>query len=167
MLLATLFLNFAVSLSGPGQCVVDTLFEVCEAASFSAGLFPCVGLDGQPLTFIWVQIECLMSIIWVKGCKREGMGIMPRLNLEISESQMDSLRVLEKRTGVSSMKDLVNNALTLLDWAVQETAKGNEIASVNEEQSAYRVMVMPVLNHVAQESRRLGEASELRVLTPA
>ncbi len=92
---------------------------------------------------------------------------MPRLNLEISESQMDSLRVLEKRTGVSSMKDLVNNALTLLDWAVQETAKGNEIASVNEEQSAYRVMVMPVLNHVAQESRRLGEASELRVLTPA
>ena len=52
------------------------------------------------------------------------------------------------------MKDLVNNALTLLEWAVDETAKGNEVAAVNENDSAYRVLVTPLLQHVAKRERR-------------
>jgi len=54
------------------------------------------------------------------------------------------------------MKDLVNHALTLLEWVVDETAKGNEIAGVNEEESIYRVLVMPLLKHVAKQERRVA-----------
>lgn len=76
-----------------------------------------------------------------------------RLNLEISNSQMSSFKALQQRTGASSMKDLINHALSMLEWAVDETAKGNEIAAVNEEQSAYRVLVTPLLQHVARHER--------------
>jgi hypothetical protein len=78
-----------------------------------------------------------------------------RLNLEISNSQMSSFKALEQRTGASSMKDLINHALSMLEWAVDETAKGNEIAAVNEDQSAYRVLVTPLLQHVAKHERRV------------
>jgi hypothetical protein len=80
---------------------------------------------------------------------------MARLNLEISDAQMESLKALEKRTGAESMKNLVNNALSMLEWAVQETARGNEIAAVDEERQVYRVLVTPLLQHVAKHEARI------------
>jgi len=73
-----------------------------------------------------------------------------RVNFEMNDSQMNSLRDLQGRTGAPSIKDLVNNALSILEWAADETARGNEIAAVNEEQSTYRVLVTPLLQHVAR-----------------
>ncbi len=77
-----------------------------------------------------------------------------RLNFEISESQMASLKALQIRTGASTMKDLVNNALTILEWAVDETANGNEVAALNEDDKSYRILVTPLLKHVARENQR-------------
>jgi len=54
---------------------------------------------------------------------------------------MSSLKALQQRTGASSMKDLVHTALSILEWAVDETAKVNEIAAVNGDESAHRVLV--------------------------
>ena len=73
-----------------------------------------------------------------------------RLNLELNEAQMASLKTLQHRTGASTTKDLVNNALTLLEWAVDESAKGNEIAAVNEGKETYRVLVTPLLQYVTR-----------------
>lgn len=77
-----------------------------------------------------------------------------RLNLEVTESKMKSLKALQARTGAGSMKELINNALTMFEWAVDEVASGHEIAAVNEEESAYRVLVTPLLQHVAREERK-------------
>jgi hypothetical protein len=52
------------------------------------------------------------------------------------------------------MKELVNNAFTILEWAVDETKAGNEIAAVNEGEEVYRVLVMPVLQRVAELQRK-------------
>ncbi|MGA7340718.1 MAG: hypothetical protein WBE72_23455 [Terracidiphilus sp.] len=78
-----------------------------------------------------------------------------RLNLELTETQMNSLKALQHRTGANTMKDLVNHALSMLEWAVDETAHGNEIAAVNEDESTYRVMVTPLLQHVAKQERQM------------
>lgn len=83
-----------------------------------------------------------------------------RLNLEISDVQMNSLRALQKRTGANTMKDLVNHALTLLEWAVDETANGNEVAAVNEKKATFRVLVTPLLQHVGKETAREPELLE-------
>jgi len=77
-----------------------------------------------------------------------------RLNFEINEDQMNSFKALQQRTGAGTMKDLVNNALTILEWAVDETAKGNEVAALNEDDKSYRILVTPLLQHVARQTRR-------------
>jgi hypothetical protein len=81
-----------------------------------------------------------------------------RLNFEMTPAQMDSLKALQTRTGASSMKDLVNNAISILEWAADETAKGNDVASISEDDESYRVMVTPLLQYVAKNERRLVTA---------
>ncbi len=81
-----------------------------------------------------------------------------RLNLELNSEQMASLKALQHRTGASTTKDLVNNALTLLEWAVDESAKGNEIAAVNESKETYRVLVTPLLQYASRSRATAAEA---------
>lgn len=74
-----------------------------------------------------------------------------RLNFEFSDDRVAELKELQSETGAESMKDLVNNAFTLLEWAVKETRDGNEIAAVNEADETYRVLVLPMLQRVARK----------------
>jgi hypothetical protein len=74
-----------------------------------------------------------------------------RLNFEMTESQMEALKALQVRLGARDMKDLVNQALTLLEWAADEVSNGNEIAAVHRDDKTYRVLVMPLLKKVARD----------------
>jgi len=76
-----------------------------------------------------------------------------RLNFEFSEERVQDLKALLEKTKADTMKDLVNNALTLLEWAVNETGAGNEIAAVNEEKQVYRVLITPILQGIARKSK--------------
>jgi hypothetical protein len=71
-----------------------------------------------------------------------------RINFEFTEDQVKALKALQVKTGSSSMKEMFNSAMSLLEWAVNETAKGNEIAAVNPDEEEYRVLVMPILSKV-------------------
>ena len=77
-----------------------------------------------------------------------------RMNFEFSEQRVGDLKKLLDETGTETMKELVNNAFTILEWAVDETKAGNEIAAVNEGEEVYRVLVMPVLQRVAELQRK-------------
>jgi hypothetical protein len=78
-----------------------------------------------------------------------------RLNFEFPEERIEDLKQLQAATGTDSMKDLVNNALTILEWAVEEARKGNEIAAVNESEEIYRVLVTPLLQRVVRTQKRV------------
>lgn len=73
-----------------------------------------------------------------------------RLNFEFSEQRVGDIRKLLKETDTETMKDLVNNAFTILEWAVDETKAGNEIAAINEDEKVYRVLVTPILQRVSK-----------------
>lgn len=79
-----------------------------------------------------------------------------RINLEFSEERVGDLKKLLEETDTSSMKDLVNNAFTVLEWAVEETKAGNEIAAVNEKEQVYRVLAMPILRRVRNSERKVA-----------
>jgi len=86
-----------------------------------------------------------------------------RLNFEFSEERVQDLKSLLERTKAETMKDLVNNALTILEWTVKETAAGNEIAAVNEEKQVYRVLITPILQGIAKKaesSSRMATAKQ-------
>ncbi len=85
---------------------------------------------------------------------RERMKQPMRLNLELNESQADSLQELRKRTGAGTTKDLVNHALTMLEWMVDEIDEGSEITAVNTENKTYRVLITPLLQYVAKQRER-------------
>jgi hypothetical protein len=75
-----------------------------------------------------------------------------RLNFEFSEQQVSDLKALQVKTGSVTMKDLFNNALSVFEWTVDETGKGNEIASVNQTDKNFRVLVAPPLQRVARQA---------------
>jgi hypothetical protein len=76
-----------------------------------------------------------------------------RLNFEFSEQRVGDLKRLLDETRTETMKDLVNNAFTILEWAVDETRAGNEIAAVNQNQEVYRVLITPILQNVTRTMR--------------
>jgi hypothetical protein len=77
-----------------------------------------------------------------------------RLNFEFTQEQVKELKDLQRKTGCATMKDLFNNALSVLEWTVDESMKGNEIAAINESDRNYRVLVAPVLQAAAKQATR-------------
>jgi hypothetical protein len=79
-----------------------------------------------------------------------------RLQIELSEEKVRQLEALLADTKLATKKELVNNALTLLTWAVRETKAGRRIVSIDEETKYYKEVLLPALEHPAleAESRR-------------
>ncbi len=67
---------------------------------------------------------------------------------------------LERRTGVKTHRELFNNALTLLDWATEQSMLGRNIASMDAEAKQSRELVMPVLKYAAALGGAERAASE-------
>jgi hypothetical protein len=79
-----------------------------------------------------------------------------RIQFDVPEPMLDHLKTLMRTIGVETYKDLINNALTLLDWTVSEVQAGREIAAVDEQAQKYRELAMPILDHarrVAQQRK--------------
>jgi hypothetical protein len=79
-----------------------------------------------------------------------------RLQFEFSEDRIAELKHLKEETGAETLKELFNNALTILEWAIEEAKDGNEIAAVNEEGKAHRVFVTPLLERVTRRHRQVA-----------
>lgn len=77
-----------------------------------------------------------------------------RFQFEVKEDRADEIRSLMEDTGIESNRDLFNNALTLLEWAVDEVKAGNTIASINEANQVYRELQMPILRSAAARAAR-------------
>lgn len=75
------------------------------------------------------------------------MVITKRVNIDYPEPQMEVLRKLQKDSGTRDMKDFFNHAISFMEWAMEETAKGNEIAAVHEN-GACTKLAAPVLQYV-------------------
>jgi len=70
---------------------------------------------------------------------------MKRIQFELSENKLLELEALMEETGVKTKKDILNNALSFLDWAIKERKNGRIIASVDEENQKYKEIIMPIL----------------------
>ena len=68
-----------------------------------------------------------------------------RIQFDVPEYKLPEIEKLMTECDISTKKDLFNNALTLLKWAVRQAKDGNSIASVNEANKTYRELEMPIL----------------------
>lgn len=79
--------------------------------------------------------------------------MLVRLQAEINESQMKSLKSLQKAAGMkTTQKDVVTNAIALLTWAAQKKAQGCQILAVTKEGDKIEFET-PFLQALALESK--------------
>ncbi|RYG91084.1 hypothetical protein EU803_08255 [Loktanella sp. IMCC34160] len=76
-----------------------------------------------------------------------------RLQFDVKDDRIHEIKALMKDIGADSNRELFNNALTLLEWAVSEVKNGNTIASINEANQVYRELQMPALNAAATRAK--------------
>ena len=77
-----------------------------------------------------------------------------RIQLELPETQVQELKKLMAEAGLDTYKDLFNQALSAFEWILNEVKGGRSIASVDEQNQTYRVLVMPALQQVAKNARK-------------
>jgi hypothetical protein len=70
-----------------------------------------------------------------------------RIQYEVTEQQLEKLKSLMGESGVKTQRDLINHALSLLRWAMDEIKSGHTIASMDKEHKTYKEIVLPFLNH--------------------
>jgi predicted DNA-binding protein len=67
-----------------------------------------------------------------------------RFQFELPKENSDRLDELAEQVGVTK-REIINNALTLFDWAVEEVKAGKTIASVDEEEKRFKELLLPLL----------------------
>ena len=77
---------------------------------------------------------------------------MARFQMEVSDKGLADIEAMVSKTQVSSKKEFMNNAITLLKWAINESEKGNKICSYDEKKDIYRELQMPIYNSQTTES---------------
>lgn len=81
-----------------------------------------------------------------------------RIQVEFDENGMRMIEDLKKKTGISTYKDLFNNALALLSWSVEQRENARTIASVDESTKEYRELQMPSLEYAARNREKESAA---------
>ncbi|MBF9036829.1 hypothetical protein HKCCE2091_21555 [Rhodobacterales bacterium HKCCE2091] len=83
-----------------------------------------------------------------------------RFQFDVKDSRVPEIRALMEAIGADSNRELFNNALTILEWAVGEVQSGNTIASINEANQVYRELQMPALNTASSRSSKGDRAGQ-------
>lgn len=66
------------------------------------------------------------------------MENIKKIHFELSAEKDKELHDLMNRLGITSKKDLINNALTFLQWALNEKCAGRIIASIDKENKRFK-----------------------------
>lgn len=74
---------------------------------------------------------------------------MTSIQLELPEDKVRQLEALMEESGLKTKKEFINNALTLLEWAMREVRAGRVIASVDEREKRYKEILLPALENMA------------------
>jgi len=86
-----------------------------------------------------------------------------RIQLDIDEGGSQLLERLKEQTGLRTHKDLFNNSITILDWAVRQRLSGRIVASLDEATQSYREFDMPALSYAASVRQASPEPDKRRM----
>jgi hypothetical protein len=72
---------------------------------------------------------------------------MKRVQYELSENESQIFEWLKKTTKSNTDQDLLDNAITMLQWGVEQVRQKRQVASFDAGTKSYRVLQMPALQH--------------------
>jgi metal-responsive CopG/Arc/MetJ family transcriptional regulator len=68
-----------------------------------------------------------------------------RIQIDIPKDRINLIDDLVDSAKCSTRRELLNNALSMLEWALRERKNGRIIASLDEESKVYKELCMPIL----------------------
>ncbi|WP_318458362.1 hypothetical protein [Photobacterium leiognathi] len=71
-----------------------------------------------------------------------------RVQFDLSEERASEIQDLMDKCGINTRKELFNYALTILEWAVEESENGLDIAAINRAEKEFYALRMPILSKV-------------------
>ena len=71
-----------------------------------------------------------------------------RIQLEISDNKHKQIKTLMEKADFKTYSELFNNAVTLLQWSIQQIEAGRSILSVDQDGGKEKELLMPFLQHV-------------------
>ena len=72
-----------------------------------------------------------------------------RINMVVNRSKLDEIKKLMEIAGVSTQKELFDNALTLVKWSMRQKMQGKEIGALDRE-NKFKELEMPILEHAKE-----------------
>jgi hypothetical protein len=81
---------------------------------------------------------------------------MRRIQIEVPEDRAQELEQLKSELRIATLKDLINNALAILEWAVEERRAGHSVASIDRMSDRYYELILPALMAVKPRPRAHG-----------
>jgi len=75
-----------------------------------------------------------------------------RMQFDLPEDRLKELDSLMEKCGISTKKELFNYALTMLEWAVDESESGHDIAAIDRDKKEFYSLRMPILKRSSRVS---------------
>jgi DNA-binding CsgD family transcriptional regulator len=88
-----------------------------------------------------------------------------RLQFEMTGERVKELDGLINRLGLKTRANLLNEALTLYEWAIRELESGRIIASLDEEKDQYKEIEMPGFLAVKSGAQEMDQENFLEALS--
>jgi hypothetical protein len=76
-----------------------------------------------------------------------------RVQFDLLPNRVDEIDQLMLEAGIDTRKELINNAISLFEWAVLEVRSGREIASLDKAAKSYEILRMPALIQAAKNAK--------------
>jgi len=77
-----------------------------------------------------------------------------RLQFELSFDKLEEFERLRVEGGFETRKELLNNALTLMGWAIRHAHAGHSVAALDEKSGKSYELAMPFLEYAAKHAVR-------------
>ena len=71
-----------------------------------------------------------------------------RIQFDLPKGRVEEIDRMARAAGITTRKELFNNALTLLEWAIRQRAEGKKIVVADEDGRAVKELSMPILENV-------------------
>lgn len=82
-----------------------------------------------------------------------------RVQLELSAERIAELDHLMSECDIRTRVELINTALSVLEWAIEERKSGRIIASVDEANMRYKELMIPAFSAARAAQRRAMAAA--------
>lgn len=82
-----------------------------------------------------------------------------RIQFNFPAEKIEDLDMLMRDVGITSRRELFNNALTLLAWTTRQIREGRIIASIDKDTDKYRELHMPIFETIKKARKEENSAA--------